>query len=224
MLNSTGKLILTAAIALLVGFCIQVILPYGNQPTHGSGPYLLTKDPLVLKGQEVYRQEGCFYCHTKDLRSIQWEVERFSDASKLGYFPLPDPVEYRFHSPNMRGSQRIGPDLSRLATKMDEVQLRAFLQSDSAEAAAPSDEASVGTPGSRYHQFSGLFNQEYDQMDGVALSWRIRAMMQAGFPMNDPYQKASEVSVIGKTRGDALVAFLLSLGSDAQTFTGSYFQ
>lgn len=214
-MNNPGKLIVTAAIAIVAGFIVQVVIPYQNQPTHGSGPYLTVTDPLVLKGQEVYRQEGCFYCHTKNLRPFGWEVERFSDSEKLGYFPLEDAVEFQYESPNVKGSVRIGPDLSRVATKMDEASVRELLTS------IAGDDADVRTA---YHQFSRLFRQEYGNRDGLSLSWRIRAMMQAGFPLNAPFQDASFVKLEGQTRGDALVAYLLSLGKGKMEYAGNYYQ
>ncbi len=215
MMNHPGKLIASAFFAIVAGFILQVIMPYQNEPTHGSGPHLLTKDPLALKGQEVYRQEGCFYCHTKNMRPFEWEVKRFSDSEKMGLFPLADPVEYRFHSPNTKGSVRIGPDLSRIASKMDEAAIRELLTSHAGKDA---------TLAAEYHQFSKLFLEEYTRGDGIALSWRVRAMMQAGFPMNDMFQRTSFAALDGQTRGDALVAFLLSLGKDSMEYAGNFYQ
>lgn len=215
MMNNPGKLIVTAAIAIVAGFIVQVVIPYQNQPTHGSGPYLIVKDPLVLKGQEVYRQEGCFYCHTKNLRPFGWEMKRFTNSEKLGYFPLEDAVEFQYDSPNAKGSVRVGPDLSRVATKMDETALRDMLTSIAGK------DADVLTS---YHQFSRLFRQEYSRRDGLALSWRIRAMMQAGFPLNAPFQEASFITLEGVSRGDALIAYLLSLGKGKMEYAGSYYQ
>lgn len=214
-MNSSVRVILTAFIAVIVGYYIQVVVPYAELPTHGSGPYLSETDTLVMMGQDVYKQEGCFYCHTKNLRPFAWEVARFSDTEKMGYFPLPEKTEYRFSTPNMKGTVRIGPDLSRVSTKMNGEEMKDLLTSfvkkdvDAAKA---------------YHQYSSLFSQKLDENDGVGISWKIRGIMQSGVPMNEPLQRSSFTRMKGQTRGDALIAYLLSLGKEQQQFAGNYYK
>ncbi|MEQ9366421.1 MAG: cbb3-type cytochrome c oxidase subunit II, partial [Leptospirales bacterium] len=38
-------------------------------PTYGAMAHLSPESPLAMKGQEVYMQEGCQYCHSQNLRS-----------------------------------------------------------------------------------------------------------------------------------------------------------
>lgn len=214
-MNRPGKLIIATLAAVFAGFLIQVIIPFTSNDAHGSGPYLTTENPLVLKGQEVYHQEGCFYCHTRKLRPFEWEVKRFSDQEKLGFFPLIDPVEFQFHSPGTVSSTRIGPDLSRVGTKMSQEELRSILDHK------PSADDSLAE---RYHKYGELFSDEFSEWDGIALSWKIRGMLQSGLYINDPYQRAVFMSMEGQTRGDALVQYLMSLGKDKADFAGKFYQ
>ena len=40
-------------------------------PTYGAMAHLAPESALAMKGQEVYHQEGCQYCHSQNLRSLQ---------------------------------------------------------------------------------------------------------------------------------------------------------
>ena len=208
------KTVIGTILLVAIGYYVQAVLPYGDINTHGSGPYLTLKDPLILKGMEVYREEGCFYCHTKNLRPMAWEMKRFADAEKLGFFPAPSAAEYRFHSPNMMGAERIGPDLSRVATKMSADQLK---------------KAITAKPGSKgaeaFHAYGKLFTETFSARDESALAWEYRALMQGGAPMSEPQQRAGSYSMLkGKTKGDALIAFLSSLGGEHIKFAGSFYK
>lgn len=214
-MHNPGRLFLMAVVVILAGFIIQVELPFQDVGSHGSGPYLAIDngDALVLKGQEVYRQEGCQYCHTKNLRPFTWEVKRFTDEEKLGYFPLSNEMEYYYEAPYTMGASRVGPDLSRIATKMSGEDLEKLLSS-------PDQEGLVGA----YHNYSNLFTETYEESDGLALSWRIKAMLETGLPLNFPYAQSAFKSVVGKTRGDALVAYLNSLGRKQMEYAGNFFK
>ncbi len=215
MMTSPIKTVLGTITAVIAGFIISVVLPYGNLESHGSGPYLNMKDPLVLKGQDVYKDEGCFYCHTKNLRPLAWEMDRFANAEKLGHFPMTSAMEYRFESPSTAGSRRVGPDLSRIASKMTEEELRNYLNQGKTNSANPAES---------YHAYQYLFKQDMGFLDGVSLNWKIRAMLQAGAPFNEPMHRYSHTAVMEKSRGDALIAYLKSLGGSQTQFAGTYYQ
>ena len=56
----------------------------------------------VKQGREIYLAEGCFYCHTQEVRDIVTDVG-------LGAVSLAG--DYANEAPAPRGVQRIGPDL-----------------------------------------------------------------------------------------------------------------
>jgi len=61
-----------------------------------------------LRGREIYGREGCAYCHTQQIRYLQSDMARFG-APTLAW-------ETRFDYPQLWGTRRIGPDLSREAS------------------------------------------------------------------------------------------------------------
>jgi cytochrome c oxidase cbb3-type subunit 2 len=212
MLNNPKNILLITVGSSMLGFCLQVMLPYQINTSHGSLYNLSNEDALALKGQEVYQQEGCYYCHTLNARPFSWEMKRFSDFEKMGYFPEVSQQERYYDSPALMGSSRIGPDLSRVASKLDENKLRSLLNNKK-----------TGTIGSSMHQYGYLF-VENGELNAVALSWKIKMLMNAGMPYSDPFQKSVFPRLAEQTRGDALVAYLTGLGKKNAMFTGNFYK
>lgn len=73
-------------------------------PTPGLKP--LT--PLEARGRDVYVSEGCFYCHTQQVRPLSGD-KPFGRPSAPG--------DYAYQSPELLGSERNGPDLSNIGTR-----------------------------------------------------------------------------------------------------------
>ena len=211
-LNNPKKIFLTTMGFSLIGFIIQVMVPYQINSSHGSLAELSSEDSLSLKGQEIYQKEGCQYCHTKNLRPFAWELKRFDNMETAGYFPEMTQQERYYDSPSLMGSQRIGPDLSRIGTKMDANKLRSFLNNTKGQNAASS-----------MHKYGYLFSTNCD-MNPLALSWKIKILMNMGMPYSDAFHKSSMVQLEDKTRGDALVAYLMSLGKKHSLFTGNFYK
>lgn len=65
--------------------------------------------PLEQRGRAVYIREGCWYCHSQYIRSVAGETLRWGPLSQAG--------EYAFDQPQMLGTRRIGPDLTRVGRK-----------------------------------------------------------------------------------------------------------
>ncbi len=72
---------------------------------------------LEQQGRDIYVREGCWYCHTQQIRTLESDTERYGwrgvDA------PISVPGEYTEDSPHLLGTRRIGPDLSRVGGKYD---------------------------------------------------------------------------------------------------------
>lgn len=75
------------------------------EPVSGMRPYT----PLELAGQNIYRREGCYNCHSQQIRPLRDEVERY------GHYSLA--AESMYDHPFMWGSKRTGPDLARVGGK-----------------------------------------------------------------------------------------------------------
>ena len=94
-----------ALIAVLIGGIIEIVPLYlikTNIPTIASvKPYT----PLELQGRDIYVREGCYTCHSQQVRPFRSETERYGEYAKAG--------EYVYDHPFQWGSKRNGPDLSR---------------------------------------------------------------------------------------------------------------
>jgi cytochrome c oxidase cbb3-type subunit 2 len=74
-----------------------------------------TRQELIHEGEEIYKREGCWYCHTDQTRTlIQDTVSNGSES-----FPAPPSSanEYIYQETTFPGTRRIGPDLSREGIK-----------------------------------------------------------------------------------------------------------
>ncbi len=81
---------------------IPTFLIRSNVPTIATvKPYT----PLELAGRDIYVAEGCYNCHSQQIRPLFAETERYGEYSKPGEFIYDRPFQW--------GSRRIGPDLAR---------------------------------------------------------------------------------------------------------------
>lgn len=65
--------------------------------------------PLEMLGRNIYVREGCYACHSQQIRPMQDEYLRY------GYYSLA--AESQFDHPFQWGSKRTGPDLARVGGK-----------------------------------------------------------------------------------------------------------
>ena len=93
----TIAVVAASAFELIPSFLIR-----SNVPTIPSvKPYT----PLELMGRDIYVWEGCYNCHSQQIRPIFAETERYGKYSKAGEFVYDRPFQW--------GSRRIGPDVAR---------------------------------------------------------------------------------------------------------------
>jgi cytochrome c oxidase cbb3-type subunit 2 len=106
--NSILLLILTI-IVVSIGGLVEIVplfrLETTIEPVKGVRP--LT--PLELTGYNIYIREGCYNCHSQQVRPLRDEVERY------GHYSLA--AESMYDHPFQWGSKRTGPDLARVGGK-----------------------------------------------------------------------------------------------------------
>lgn len=75
----------------------------------------LSRQELIDLGEDLYRVEGCWYCHTDQTRTLVQDVVLNGSAS----YPAPPSSanEYVYQRVTFPGTRRIGPDLSRVGIK-----------------------------------------------------------------------------------------------------------
>jgi cytochrome c oxidase cbb3-type subunit I/II len=107
--NSMPFTILTIA-AVLVGGAIEIIPTILiNKAARTEGWMQVPYTPLELAGRDIYVREGCYLCHSQQVRRLVPDVMRYGDYSRLG--------ECIYDHPFQWGSKRIGPDLARVGGK-----------------------------------------------------------------------------------------------------------
>src|SRR3954469_23957932 len=89
-----------AALAMLMGGLPRIWLSH-IPPTPGAKP--LT--PAEARGRDIYVAEGCFYCHTQQVRPLPGD-RMFGRPSAPG--------DYAYQTPELLGSERNGPDLTNI--------------------------------------------------------------------------------------------------------------
>ena len=103
--NAILMLVLTL-ITVSIGGIVQIIPLFTIESTiervDGMRPY----SPLELMGRNIYVREGCYLCHSQQVRPFKDEVERY------GHYSLA--AESMYDKPFQWGSKRTGPDLARV--------------------------------------------------------------------------------------------------------------
>jgi cytochrome c oxidase cbb3-type subunit II len=102
-------LLIFIVIAISIGGIIEILplfrIETTIEPVKGVRPY----SPLELAGQKIYLREGCYNCHSQQIRPLRDEVERY------GHYSLA--AESMYDYPFQWGSKRTGPDLARVGGK-----------------------------------------------------------------------------------------------------------
>ena len=102
-------LLIAIAVVVSIGGIVEIVPLFRIETTiervKGIRPYT----PLELMGQNIYLREGCYLCHSQQIRPLRDEVERY------GHYSLA--AESMYDHPFQWGSERQGPDLSRVGGK-----------------------------------------------------------------------------------------------------------
>jgi len=102
-------MLIFVVITISIGGLVEIVplfrMETTIEPVKGIRPYT----PLELAGQNVYIREGCYGCHSQQIRALRDEVERY------GHYSLA--AESMYDHPFQWGSKRTGPDLARVGGK-----------------------------------------------------------------------------------------------------------
>lgn len=98
-----------AFVSIAIGSAIEII------PVLSMSNYVKAEDaiepftPLELAGRDIYVREGCYTCHSQQIRKLTFDTLRFGEPSTI--------AESMYDRPFQWGSKRTGPDLSRVGKK-----------------------------------------------------------------------------------------------------------
>jgi cytochrome c oxidase cbb3-type subunit II len=211
-------LLLGTLVTIAVGGIVEIVPLFTIETTvehvQGMRPY----SPLELRGRDIYVREGCYLCHSQQVRTLRDEVERY------GHYSIA--AESMYDHPFQWGSKRIGPDLARVGGKYSSDWHYAHLVN-----------AQSVVPESLMPHYAFLTDTPIDPSDIAA---RLRTLRMVGVPYTDAdianaaadlqtqgnpladngellkrYPKAVTVPGDGRqvTEMDALVAYLQVLGT-----------
>lgn len=96
-------------IAILVGSVIELVPALTVQEFIPVKSAMRTYSPLELTGRDLYVREGCYVCHSQQIRPMVAETLRYGKPSTL--------EESMYDRPFQWGSRRAGPDLARVGGK-----------------------------------------------------------------------------------------------------------
>ncbi len=189
-----------AVAASWFGAVVGPHLQFGDQETvtiEATGQsYPLARSGEARQGAEVYRANGCVYCHTQQVRAngegadIQrhWGVRRTVAR------------DYLRDEPVMLGSLRLGPDLANIGAR----------QTNSFALLLKLYNPRIITPGSSMPRYPYLFDQ---RKLGAG-----QAPSPDALPLTGPFAPPPGYEIVPRPEAHQLVAYLGSLRADPPFF------
>lgn len=100
-------------LSLILGVIVTIVIPTQDPvtPSPLARPYTAQE----LWGREIYKREGCHYCHTQQVRPPEANRGMVHEKGDIG--PESVPGDYYYQSPVFWGTERQGPDLAHLASR-----------------------------------------------------------------------------------------------------------
>jgi cytochrome c oxidase cbb3-type subunit 2 len=187
--KNVGLMAILMLAAISFGGLVEIVPLMNDKAATEPAPGLHLRTPLETAGRDVYIHEGCYNCHSQMVRSLAQEVLRYGPPGQAG--------EYVWDHPFQWGSKRTGPDLSRIGGKYSDEWHRIHLMN-------PRDVV----PESNMPGFPWLAKQTFAPGEVPAM---MRALKEVGVPYTDPQIADADNEVAGKTKMDALIAYLQSL-------------
>lgn len=185
--------LLGVLIAIVISFsAIIEIIPLFSQasvvePVEGMEP----RNALELAGQNIYVAEGCYNCHSQQIRPFVDETLRYGHYSLAG--------ESVYDRPHQWGSKRTGPDLARVGGRYSDEWHEIHLI----------DPRSL-VPESNMPGYPWLAENPV-KVEQTLKSMKV--LRKLGHPYTDEDIAGVAEALTDKTELDALVAYLQNLGT-----------
>lgn len=158
----TPRLLIAGALGLFgLAVLFTVVIPYVQTNEMPAWERTYQYSETALRGRAIYIREGCWYCHTQQVRPWKLsgdKIEGVPADADLG--PPSDPRDYAHDRPHLLGTQRTGPDLAHVGSRMSVKDWHVrHLKDPRAE-----------VPGSIMPAFPYLSDQELDELAEYLLS------------------------------------------------------
>ncbi|WP_418103338.1 cbb3-type cytochrome c oxidase subunit II [Vibrio harveyi] len=190
--HSVIILIITTVVVASFSLAVWVVPNILRTDDIAKGSLAKPLTAIELAGRDIYISEGCHVCHTQMVRPLEPEIKRNGRANQES-----DDI-YEF--PNLWGSKRTGPDLTNLGRKY----------SDQWHVLHLIDPRQV-VPTSIMPAYPWLFEQT---LSGNAIGNKMETLRTLGVPYTAQEISDARLQIRGKTKGEALIRYLQSLGQD----------
>ncbi|MEQ1438757.1 cytochrome-c oxidase, cbb3-type subunit II [Fontimonas sp. SYSU GA230001] len=176
-------------VAIAFGGIVEIVPLMFQTSATKPAEGLPMRTPLEVAGRDVYIREGCYNCHSQMVRALHEEVLRYGPRSTAGESVWDHPFQW--------GSKRTGPDLARVGGRYSDDWHRIHLLN-------PRDVV----PESNMPGYPWLAESP---VDGEEVQAMMTALRRVGVPFTDADIAGAPQAVRGKSKMDALIAFLQSL-------------
>ncbi|TDU31653.1 cytochrome c oxidase cbb3-type subunit 2 [Panacagrimonas perspica] len=187
--KNIGLMSILIVIAISFGGLVEIIPLMNQKAATEPSPGLHLRNALETAGRDVYVREGCYGCHSQQVRSLAEEVLRYGPAANAGESVYDHPFQW--------GSKRTGPDLSRIGGRYSDAWHRIHLLH-------PQDVV----PESNMPGYRWLDEQHFDPGEVADM---MKALRRVGVPYTDADIAGADEAVSYKTKLDALIAYLQTL-------------
>ncbi|WP_159718501.1 cytochrome-c oxidase, cbb3-type subunit II [Geminicoccus flavidas] len=175
-------------VTVSIGGLVQIVPLFAIENTiervQGMRPYT----PLELVGRNIYIREGCYACHSQQIRPLRDEVERY------GHYSLA--AESMYDHPFQWGSKRTGPDLARVGGRYsNEWHVEHLIDPQSL------------VPASVMPSYAFLLENRLDPRD---IADHLRANRSVGVPYTDEMIKNARADMAAQADPDADTTDLLA--------------
>lgn len=106
-------LITGSLLALFLGIAITILIPALEAPGPTALAHQYTQEEM--RGRMIYQREGCWYCHTQQVRAPEVGIGTVKVKGDIG--PQSLAGDYAYEKPVYWGTERQGPDLSHVASR-----------------------------------------------------------------------------------------------------------
>jgi cbb3-type cytochrome c oxidase subunit II len=112
--ENLAYLTITSLLILLAGILVVIVVPALESPLPAQAsrrPYTESE----LRGKMIYQREGCWYCHTQQVRRPEVGLGTVRVKGDIG--PESKPEDFVYDQPVLWGTERQGPDLAHVASR-----------------------------------------------------------------------------------------------------------
>jgi cytochrome c oxidase cbb3-type subunit I/II len=122
-------MVVVVAAFMFLGSYFTMVVPLTDEKLNTALPTTTPYTALEERGKARYVSEGCWYCHTAQVRNLLEETQRYGMGQEETYkrfgirtliqAPPTQPGEIVYDRPHILGTRRVGPDLGRVGGKYD---------------------------------------------------------------------------------------------------------